>query len=299
MKRKKINLADMIVYASLALLSLIILYPLYFTIIASFSDPYEVISGNVILWIKGFSIESYVNVFRNNEIWIGYRNTLVYTVCGTIFAMTLTLPAAYALSKKYLWNRNLILTYFIITMYFSGGLLPTYLQVKSLDLLNKPYTLIIIGAFSVYNLIIAKTYFQSSIPESLYEAAEIDGCSQFGQFVRIGIPLAKPIIAVVALYYAVGWWNNYFNSLIYISKSEYYSLQMILRNILSASKSALAGLDWEQVGEDGMRYYMRKVYIAQAMKYSVIIIASLPMLIFYPFVQKFFVKGVMLGSVKE
>jgi len=297
-KRKKIQLADIIVYATLTLITLLILYPLYFTVIASFSDPYEVVRGNVILWIKGFSLDSYANVFNNEEIWIGYRNTIIYTGVGTLFAMILTIPAAYALSKKYLWNRKLIILYFVITMYFSGGMLPTYLNLKDLDLLNKPYTLIIIGAFSTYNLIVAKTYFESSIPESLYEAADIDGCSQIGQFFWIAIPLAKPITAVIALYYAVSWWNNYFNSLIYISKSQYYSLQMVLRQIMQQSKDALVGIDLEIVGEDALMYFLRKEYIAEAMKYSVIIIASLPMLILYPFIQKYFVKGVMIGSVK-
>lgn len=297
-KRKKIQLFDIVIYGILLLISLFILYPLYFTVIASFSEPYEVIKGNVILWIKGFSTDSYVNVFKDKDIWIGYRNNLIYTVFGTMLAMGMTIPAAYALSKKWMWNRSLVVTYFVITMYFSGGLLPTYLQVKNLELLNKPYTLIIIGSLSVYNLIIARTYFQTSIPESLYEAAEIDGCSQFGQFFKIGLPLAKPIIAVITLYYAVGRWNSYFNSLIYISKSKYHSLQMILRSILLESKNAIAGLDIGNMDVDQMEYLMQRSYMAEAMKYSVIIIASLPMLILYPFIQEHFVKGVMVGAVK-
>lgn len=298
-KRKKIQPIDIVIYAILILITLIILYPLYFTIIASVSEPYDVVRGDVILWPKGFTLESYVNVFQNKEIWIGYKNNIIYTGCGTLLAMILTISAAYALSKKYLWQRNLIMTYFVITMYFSGGLLPSYLNVKNLGLLNKPYTLIILGAFSTYNLIVAKTFFQSSIPESLYEAAEIDGCSQIGQFLRIAIPLAKPIIAVIALYYAVGWWNNYYNSLVYVTKSQYYSLQMILRSILNESANALQNLDPNTGYEvDALEYFLHKAYMAEAMKYSVIIIASLPMLIVYPFVQKYFVKGAMLGAVK-
>ena len=219
-------------YTLLAILTLIILYPLYFTVIASISEPYEVVSGNVVLWPKGFTLESYAQIFHNEEIWTGFRNSTLYTVFGTMMSLILTIPAAYALSKKNLWGRGIITTYFVIIMYFSGGLLPTYLVVRDLGLLNQPYTLVIIGSFSVYNMVVARTYYQSSIPESLYEAAEIDGCSGFGQFFRIAIPLSKPIIAVIALYYAVGRWNDFYNSLVYITNSDYYSLQQILRNIL-------------------------------------------------------------------
>lgn len=297
-KRKKLELLDIVVYAALILITLIILYPLYFTVIASLSEPSEVVQGNVIFWIKGFTTESYVNVFENKDIWRGYYNNIVYTVFGTMLAMALTIPAAYALSKKYLWNRNLVVTYFVIVMYFSGGLLPSYLQVKNLDLLNKPYTLIILGSFSVYNLVIARTYFQTSIPESLYEAAEIDGCSQIGAFFKIALPLAKPIIAVITLYYAVGRWNNYFSALIYVSKSKYHPLQMVLRSILMESKNALANIKPETMEMDQIEYFMQRAYMAEAMKYSIILIASLPMLILYPFIQKHFIKGMMVGAVK-
>lgn len=282
----------------LILIAIVILYPLYFTVIASFSDPYEVVSGNVMVGVRGFTTSSYKEVFKNSDIWVGYRNGLVYTVVGTVFNLFLTVPAAYALSKKNLWKRNWITTYFVITMYFSGGLLPTYIQVKNMGLINKPYTLIILGGLSVYNLVVTRTYFQSSIPESLYEAAEIDGCSQFGQFFKIGLPLAKPIIAVITLYYAVGRWNDFFTSLVYVSKSQYYSLQMVLRNILLESQTALANIDASSMETEQLTYLLQRAYQAEAMKYSVIFISSLPMLIAYPFVQKYFVKGVMVGSVK-
>ena len=287
-----------LIYVVLALLTLIMLYPLYFTVIASISESYDVVSGNVILWPKGFTLDSYIQVFRNSEIWAGYRNSIVNTIVGTTLNLVLTIPAAYALSKKDLWGRGLFTTFFVITMYFSGGLLPTYLLVRDLDLLNKPYTLIMLGGFSVYNMVVARTYFQSSIPESLYEAAEIDGCSRFGQFFRIAMPLAKPIIAVIALYYAVGRWNDFTTSLVYISDSDYFSLQQVLRNILMESQSALANIDASNVTAEQMVYFMRRAYLAEAMKYAIIFIASLPMLLFYPFVQKYFVKGVMIGSIK-
>ena len=285
-------------YTLLAILTLIILYPLYFTVIASISEPYEVVSGNVVLWPKGFTLESYAQIFHNEEIWTGFRNSTLYTVFGTMMSLILTIPAAYALSKKNLWGRGIITTYFVIIMYFSGGLLPTYLVVRDLGLLNQPYTLVIIGSFSVYNMVVARTYYQSSIPESLYEAAEIDGCSGFGQFFRIAIPLSEPIIAVIALYYAVGRWNDFYNSLVYITNSDYYSLQQILRNILLESQNALSAINGDTMSSEEMAYFMRRAYLAEAMKYAIIFVSSLPMLLIYPLVQKHFVKGVMVGSVK-
>ena len=285
-------------YTLLVIITLIILYPLYFTVIASISEPYDVVSGNVVLWPKGFTLDSYRQIFQNEEIWVGFRNSVAYTVFGTLMSLVLTIPAAYALSKKNLWGRGLITTYFVIIMYFSGGLLPTYLVVRDLGLLNQPYTLIIIGSFSVYNMVVARTYYQSSIPESLYEAAEIDGCSGFGQFFRIAVPLSKPIIAVIALYYAVGRWNDFYNSLVYITNSDYYSLQQVLRNILLESQNALAAIGVTTMSSEEMVYFMRRAYMAEAMKYAIIFVSSLPMLLIYPLVQKHFVKGVMIGSVK-
>lgn len=212
--------------------------------------------------------------------------------------LVLTIPAAYALSKRFLWHRGLITTYFVIIMFFSGGLLPTYLVVKDLELINKPYTLIVLGGFSVYNMIVTRTYFQTSIPESLYEAAEVDGCSQFRQFFRIALPLAKPILAVITLYYAVGRWNDFSTCLIYIKDANYYSLQMVLRNILLEGQNILKSVESSSMDAAQLAYVMKRAYLAEGMKYSVIMIASMPMLIAYPFVQKYFVKGVMIGSVK-
>ena len=297
-KSRTNKIFDFSIYLILILLTVILAYPLYFTVVASFSEPYEVVSGNVVLWFKGFTLDSYKNVFENGKIWIGYRNTFVYTLFGTLLNLFLTIPAAYALSKSYMWKRNLFTLYFIIPMYFSGGLLPTYLQVKNMGLVNKPYSLIVIGGISIYNMVVARTYFQSSIPESLYEAAEIDGCSQYGQFFRIAMPLSKPIIAVITLYYAVAHWNNYYNSLIYTTKEKYYSLQMVLRNILLENQNALSNMGSDITDSEQLLSVMEKAYLAESMKYSIIFIASLPMLILYPFIQKYFVKGVMIGAVK-
>lgn len=282
----------------LLVITFLILYPLYFTIIASVSEPSEVVGGKVVFWPKGFSLDSYKAVFKEKSIWSGYRNSILYTLWGTLLNLILTIPAAYALSKKNMRFRRVINTYFVFTMFFSGGMLPGYLLVKDLGLINKPYTLIVLGGLSVYNVIVARTYFMSSIPESIYEAAEIDGCSEFGKFFKIAIPLAKPIIAVITLYYAVGRWNDYFTSLIFISDSDYFPLQLVLRNILQGSQVKLSAMDTSSMASEELLYLIKQANLAEAMKYAVIFIASLPMLIIYPFIQKYFVKGVMVGSVK-
>ena len=282
----------------LILFMLIILYPLYFTIIASISEPVDVATGKVTFWPKGFSTDAYKEVFKNKQVWVGYKNAIVYTAFGTVLSLALTIPASYVLSKKNLGGRSVIAGYFAFTMFFGGGMIPFYLLVKNLHLLNKPYTLIILGSFSVYNMIIARVFFETSIPISLYEAAEIDGCSQFGQFFKIALPLAKPVIAVVALYYAVARWNDFFSGLMYVSKSEYYPLQLVLRNILLENQTSITQVDINNISAEELLYLTRKAYMAEAMKYALIFISSLPMLIAYPFVQKYFIKGIMVGAIK-
>ena len=275
----------------------VMLYPMYFTVLASVSNPSKVVMGEVYLWPKDFSLEAYTNVFSDVRVWRGYRNTLVYTIAGTALNLVLTIPGAYVWSKKNLWGRNTLATYFLIPMYFGGGLLPTYLQVKSLGLLNTPYTLIVLGGLNIYNMIIARVYFQTSIPDSLYESATIDGASEWRSFLSIALPLAKPIIAVISLYYAVGRWNEYYNGLIYISKPDYYPLQLELRNILMLNQN-LADIAVESMSSAELEDFERRKYMALTMKYALIFIASAPLLMAYPFVQKYFVKGVLIGSVK-
>lgn len=287
---------DIVNYTLLIVLVILFIYPLYFTIIASLSDPTEVVYGNVKFLIKGFTLEGYQNVFINDDLWNGYKNSLIYTFFGTIFNLFLTVPTAYALSKRFLWKRGIVITYFVITMYFSGGLLPTYLQMKNLGLVGNPLVMIVIGGISVYNVLVIRTYFMSSIENSLFEAAEIDGCSQFGQFFRIAIPLAKPVIAVITLYYAVGHWNDFFGALVYCTDKDYYPLQMVLRNILMMNQMPPMMLDF--LTYDQMESLIRRQHMAEAMKYAVIFIASVPVLVLYPLVQKHFVKGVMVGAVK-
>lgn len=286
-----------IVYICIALVVIMCAYPLYLTIIASISDPYDVYSGKVNLLPSGFTLESYQLVFTNKAIWRGYANSVLYTVAGTLFNLFLTIPSAYALSKKRMYGRNFLTTVFLITMYFGGGMIPTYLLYKNLGLIDTRWVLIIGGGISVYNVIVTRTYFQNNIPETLFEAARIDGANEFLVFSKLVLPLSAPIIAVITLYYAVGHWGSYFSAMIYTYDQTLQPLQLVLRNILilneTAYTDALASGDASLI-EDAAR----QAYLALTMKYSLVFIASAPMLIAYPFVQKHFVKGVMVGSLK-
>lgn len=277
----------------LLIIGLIVLYPLYFVIIASISDPNAVNNGRVVFFPQGVTLMGYSRLFQDKTIWTGYRNTLMYTLAGTTLDVFVTICAAYALSRKDLVGRNILMKYFIFTMYFSGGLIPLYVQVNNMGLYNTPWVLIILGAVSVYNLIIARTFFESTIPLELLEAAKLDGCSDFRFFGSIAVPLSTSIIAVLVVYYGVGHWNQYFNALIFISKQKYYPLQVILREILIQSRQTES-----VVSEGDIAEMMEKNKYAELIKFGVIVVSSLPVMILYPFAQKFFVKGVMLGAVK-
>lgn len=290
------RLFQVVVVSLLVLLMFITLFPIYFTIIASLSDPYSVVRGKVVLWPKGFTLDAYAGVIKDKRIWVGYLNSLKYTSFGTLFSLVLTVPAAYVMSKKQMLGHKLLSTVFLVCMYFGGGLIPTYLQIRDLQLLNKSYSLIFIGAFSIYNMIITRVYFSSSIPAEIYESARIDGANELTCFFRIALPLAKSVIAVIALYYAVAKWNGYFGALVYVNRDKYFPLQLVLRNILLATQSAMVGVS-ELTGEE-LLAASEAAYRAETMKYAIIFIASAPLLIAYPFVQKYFVKGVMIGSVK-
>ena len=294
-KLKKMSKSDIvflfIVYATVILISVVILYPLWFVIIASISDPNLVATGEVLLLRKGVTFEGFKYIFRDPRIWSGYYNTIRYTVVGTILALFITIPAGYALSRTDMMGRGIIMKLLIVTKYFSGGLIPTYLVVKGLGLVNTPYVLMILGSFSVFNLILCRTYFLNTMPIELQEAAEIDGCGIFQYFLKVVIPLSKSIIAIMVLYYAVGHWNSFFNGLIYVTDSDLYPLQLILRDILITGQS----VDPSTVDPDSLELMKQ---IARTIQYGVIIVSSLPVLVLYPFVQKHFVKGVMIGSVK-
>lgn len=280
-----------IIYSFVILLSIIILYPLWFVIIASFSNPDLVGSGKVLFFPKGITLEGYKYIFRDGRIWQGYKNTFIYTLFGTLLALLITVPAGYALSRNDMVGRGFLMKILIITKYFSGGLIPTYLVVKGLHLVNTPFVLIIMGSFSVFNLILCRTYFMNTLPVELQEAAEIDGCNILQYFLGVAIPLSKPIIAIMALYYAVGHWNAFFNGLIYVTDAKFYPLQLILRDILISGQS----VDPSTLDPESLEL-MRE--IARTIKYGVIIVSSLPVLCLYPFVQKYFIKGIMIGSVK-
>lgn len=274
------------------LLMLIVLYPLIYIFSCSISDPSLVGSGKVWLLPKGLTLEGYKRVFLDKNIMIGYSNTIFYTVFGTFLNLCMTLTAGYALSKKTLPGRSLIMGYLLATMYFSGGMIPSYLLVKNLGLLNTRLIILIVAAVSVYNLIISRTFFQG-IPKELEEAALIDGCSIARTFMQIVIPLSKALIGVMVLYYGVGQWNSYFSALIYISDNAKKPLQIFLREILITQQMSAA---MAQSMGDEKRLELDK--LKNLLKYAVIIVSSLPLLVTYPFLQKYFDKGIMLGSLK-
>ncbi|MEF2965468.1 carbohydrate ABC transporter permease [Paenibacillus sp. M1] len=281
---------DVIVYLIAAVIIIIVLYPLVFVVSASFSDPARVLNGEVWLFPKGVTLEAYKNILDNDKIWNGYRNSILYAVVGTLINIVMTLLAAYPLSRPDLPGRKGLMLIITLTMFFSGGLIPSYMLVKSLGMVDTMWALIIPGAISTYNLIVMRTYFQSSIPWELQEAAHIDGCSNWRLLISIILPLSKPILAVMVLFYAVGHWNSFFNALIYIRTEDLYPLQLVLREILMISQSV--GVDGGNVGME------EKILLSESIKYAVIIVSSLPVLIMYPFVQRHFVKGVMIGSIK-
>ena len=291
-------LFDVVITACVILFTLVALYPLYFTVIASISEPVDVVRGNVVFLPSGFTLEAYQNVVKESSIWIGYRNSILYALFGTLFNLALTLPCAYALSCRELPGRRMLNLIFIFTMYFSGGLIPTYLLVKQLGLINTPYTLVILGGISIYNTIVTRTYFENNIPGEIYESASIDGANEFRSFFTIALPLARPIIAVITLFYAVTHWNSYFNAYLYVTKTEYQPLQLVLRSILLMNQGATAALDPDALDSEMVQEMARRTYVAYSMKYALIFIASAPLLIAYPFVQKHFVTGIMIGSVK-
>ncbi len=285
-----------VIMTILILLMVITLYPLYFIVIASFSDPSIVGTGAILLWPTKTTMAGYKNILQNAKIWIGYRNTIfLYVIPGTILNVLVTTMAAFSLSRRDLVGRNVIMGLFIFTMYFSGGLIPTYLLVKSLHLINNPLVIILMGAFSVYNMIIARTYFSTSIPFELQEAAMVDGCSTQRLFLTIILPLSKPILAVLALYSAVGHWNAYFNAMIYLQDLKYYPLQLVLRQILltgSALEKTASTVAESAESESSLEL------LGTLTKYCVIVVSTLPVIAVYPFLQKYFIKGVMIGAVK-
>lgn len=281
---------DVGIYIISGLIALLCLYPLYLVLINSFSDPFAVARGKVVLFPVGFSFDAYIEAFKNGDIMRGYANSLFYLVFGVTLNMTLTIPAAYALSKQNMKGRNFIMMMIVFTMYFSGGLIPHYLMIRGLGLINTRAVVLLEGAVVTTNLIIARTFFSSSVPKELEEAAEIDGCNGIQVFFKIVLPLSKAMLGVILLYYAVGRWNNYTSSLYYQPRAEeLHSLQMVIKKMVLQMQAAANA-------ESEMAEYYANLF--NQIKYSVIVIASLPLLVLYPFLQKYFEKGVMIGSVK-
>lgn len=280
---------DGIVYVITALLVVLVGYPLLFVVSASFSNPIDVVEGRVWLWPQGFTLEPYKLVLENEKIWSGYANTIFYAVAGTFINLVMTVLAAFPLSRKDLPGRQFLMFFVTFTMFFSGGLIPTYLLVKSLGMNNTVWAMLVPGAIATYNLIVMRSFFQNSIPHELQESAWMDGCNFFRMLWSIILPLSKPILAVMVLFYGVAHWNSYFNALIYLKDRDLYPLQLILREILILNQDDMTG------GDVGMT---ERVMMAESIKYSVIIVSSVPVLLLYPFIQRYFVKGVMIGSIK-
>ena len=287
-------LSDRIFHAAVIFLSIlcliVILYPLWFVVIASISNSDMVNQGKVVFLPVDIRFYGFEQILQDSRIWIGYRNTIFYVVLGTILNLIVTLPAAYALSRPDFKARNAVMMYFVFTMYFSGGLVPTYMQINSLGLINTPWILLIIVLVNTYNLIIARTFIQNTIPQDLFESATLDGANHFRILWSIVLPLSKAIISVEMLYYAVFHWNDYFNALIYTSNTDVQPLQMVLRRILLQNEAFANGNGGVQGG------YAQSS--ADQVKYAVIIVSTVPILCVYPFVQKYFEKGVMIGAVK-
>lgn len=279
-------------YILLGLLLITILYPLIYVVSASFSSGEALASGKVRLFPVEPTLLSYKTVFEYDAIWVGFVNSIIYTVVGTVVSMVLTLLAAYPLSRDDFRGKKVLSSIFLFTMMFSGGLIPTYMLVKNLGLMNTMWSIILPTAVSAYNVIVARTFFNQTIPKELLEASQMDGCSDFRFFSQIVIPLSKPIVAVLCLWIAISLWNGYFNPLIYINEESKYPLQLVLRRILLMSQVNFANANIDPARVAANRY------LSQMLQYSTIIISSLPLMILYPFIQKYFVKGVMIGSVK-
>lgn len=294
-KKVKLSWQDKVYYAVVGIVvtifMLTVLYPLIYIVSSSFSSGTAVTTGKVFLWPVDFSLKGYQEIFKNDDILIGYRNTIFYTLAGTFINVCMTLITAYPLSRKDFVGRNFFSFLFSFTMMFSGGIVPSYLLLKNLHMLNTIWSLLIPGAISVYNMLVMKTFMQTSIPTELLEAAQMDGCSDTRYFFSILLPLSKASIAVIALFYAVGHWNAYFNALMYITDRDLVPLQLVLREILVNSK-----MDMSMVSDPLLME--AKMGMADLLKYSLMVVSTVPILCVYPFVQKYFVQGVMIGSVK-
>lgn len=285
------RVVDVAINIILAIIAVVSIYPIWYVLIASVSSPSAISLGEVILWPKGFNLSAYKALLANKTIWIGYRNTILYTFFGTMLDLLVQISAAYALSRPKLPGRKWLMTMFIVTMYFSGGMIPKYMLLNSLNMVNSPLAMIIPGCANVFNIIVARSFFESNVPESLFEAARLDGCGYFRFFAKIVLPLSPAILAIIALYSMQGHWNAYLSAQMYIYDPDLYTLQQVIRTITATLDSSLS----ESMSAVEMIEQIRE---KQLLKYSVIVVSVVPMVMAYPFVQKFFVRGVMVGAVK-
>lgn len=285
---KKLTFFDIITYIISGVLVLIVAYPLVLVLSNSVSDPSLVARGEVLLLPKGLNFKGYIHIFQDENILTGYANTIFYTVIGTLINLLVTVPCGYVLSKQHLPGKKIFMTFFMITMYFSGGLIPTFLVVRGLGLYNSRWAMLLLGAFSMYNCIICRSFF-AGLPKELEEAAVIDGCSDIGTFLKIVLPLSKALMGVMVLYFALAHWNSYFSAMIYLQDSAKWPLQAFLRTILVEAQSQIK--QGEEIVGDAIE-------VENLIRYGVIVVSSLPLLIIYPFLQKYFDKGVLIGSVK-
>ena len=284
---------DTVNMACLIMLLIAVLYPLIYVLSCSFSSASTIVSGKVWLWPVGFTLDGYKAVFNHSLVLSGFRNSFLYAVAGTVFVLFMNIIAAYPLSRRDFYGRNVFMGLFVFTMFFHGGLIPTYLLMKDLGLINKWLIMVIPGALSAWNVIVMRTYFQNSVPVELLEAAKMDGCSDIKYLWRILIPLSKPILAVMALFSIVGHWNSYFGAMIYLNDTRLYPLQLVLRSVLVSSQIDSSSMQNIDVNE-----LTQRLNTSQLLKYSLIIVSSVPVLAIYPFVQKHFVKGMLVGSLK-
>lgn len=285
------KILDSFIIAVLVILGIISLYPIYYVIIASVSNPHYISTGQVVFAPRGLNVMAYEKLLNNREIWVGYRNSIFYTVFGTAINLAVTLPCAYALSRKSLPGRRFFSLMFIFTMYFSGGMVPSYILLNTLHMLNTPWALLLPGAVSVFDLIVARSFFESSIPEAVFESARIDGSSITRFFFQIALPLSPAMIAVLALLYALIHWNSYFNAMIYIQNPKIQTLQVIIKNITAKLDPTLI----ETMTSDEIA---RQVQEQQLLKFAVVVVSFVPLFLAYPFIQRFFIRGVMIGAVK-
>lgn len=290
-KLKSDRVFDFVIYAIAALLTLLALYPMYFIVIASISDPNLVAKGDILFYPRGFTLDGYKHLMSMQNLWVGYGNTILYTLAGTLIMLAVNIPVAYALSRKDLVGRGFFTLFFVFPMFFGGGLIPTFIIINNWFHLLDTFTVMVLP-FSViaYYIVVARTFFNTSLPGELWDAAQIDGCGNLRYFFTIVLPLSKAILAVIALWAAVGHWNSYFNAMIYLRSAERYPLQLVMRNILINNEMAASAMTGSAAAEINRK--------ANLIKYGAIVVSSLPIMCMYPFVQKYFNQGVMIGALK-